>query len=313
MPDLHVEIDARSGFCFGVIYAVDMAEEILREEGLLYCLGDIVHNDAEVQRLEAMGLRIIDHDQLRNLHDVKVLIRAHGEPPETYQVALDNRLALIDASCPVILKLQNRIRQSHQQQERVLIYGKADHAEVIGLKGQTNGEALVFQDPGEVDPAQLPGQVTLYSQTTKSKQSFYSMVAELEKKGLQVKAHDTICRQVSDRDVDLRAFAAQYDRIVFVAGRKSSNGRMLYGVCREVNPNTYFVSQVAEVRKDWFRPGERIGICGATSTPQWLMEAVAERLHGFQYAPVSARNTLWHWAVNNSISRTFARIGSLFV
>src|ERR1700748_3856727 len=205
---LKVTIDKDSGFCFGVIYAIDMAEDILDEDGYLYCLGDIVHNDEEVDRLKAMGLRIIDHSELKNLHNEKVLIRAHGEAPETYRTALENNITLIDASCPVVLKLQNRIKTSFDNKEKILIFGKHGHAEVVGLQGQTNNEALVFQDIAELDNVELPQNITLYSQTTKSMEKFYHIKDELISRGYELNANDTICRQVSNRDKDLPAFAA---------------------------------------------------------------------------------------------------------
>src|SRR4051812_10455700 len=223
--NLQVTIDQDSGFCFGVVYAIDMAEEILAEDGYLYCLGDIVHNDEEVERLKAQGLRIIEHAELANLHNEKGLIRAHGEAPETYKIALENNITLIDASCPVVLKLQNRIKTSYDSQEKILIFGKHGHAEVVGLEGQTNGDALVFQDIAELDNADLPASFTLYSQTTKSMAKFYSVKDELLARGYEVKANDTICRQVSNRDKDLPAFVSKFNKIVFVSGRKSSNGK----------------------------------------------------------------------------------------
>ena len=280
MPLLHlsVRIDPNSGFCFGVIYAIQMAEDLLDEQGYLYCLGDIVHNDEEVQRLEARGLRIICHEQMAALRNEAVLIRAHGEPPATYQLAMKNNLTLIDASCPVVLKLQNRIKTSYDKQEKIFIYGKHGHAEVLGLLGQTSGNAVVFESLDELLSHELPDNITLYSQTTKSTNSFYNIKNQLETRGYQVNANDTICRQVSNRDKDLRRFAAQYDQIVFVSGTKSSNGKVLYQVCLETNPLTHFISNVAEIEPEWFRPGQSVGICGATSTPMWLMEQVRERL-----------------------------------
>lgn len=278
MFNLNVNIDSRSGFCFGVVYAIEMAEDILDKEGILYCLGDIVHNDMEVNRLKDKGLIIIDYLQFRNLHDAKVLIRAHGEPPETYRIAMENNIELIDASCPVVLKLQNRIHQSYSDGENILIYGREDHAEVIGLKGQTRGEAIVFQNVEELDIATMPRQVTLYSQTTKNKNNFYDISRRLADHGLEVKVHDTICRQVSNRDDELRDFARMHDKIIFVSGRKSSNGKMLYNVCKQVNPETYFVSSADEIQTEWFRSEESVGICGATSTPQWLMEEIRDIL-----------------------------------
>lgn len=276
--NLQVTIDKESGFCFGVVYAIDMAEEILEEDGYLYCLGDIVHNDEEVARLKAKGLRIIGHEDLVKLSNEKVLIRAHGEAPETYKIALEHNITLIDASCPVVLKLQNRIKTSHDDSEKILIFGKHGHAEVIGLQGQTNNEAIVFQDIAELDQVSLPESFTLYSQTTKSVDKFYEIKAELINRGHQVKANDTICRQVSNRYEDLGAFAKQYDKVVFVSGKKSSNGKVLYDVCKEANPNSYFVSDSAEIDPTNFSPNETIGICGATSTPMWLMKKVKQVL-----------------------------------
>ncbi|MDB5063325.1 MAG: 4-hydroxy-3-methylbut-2-enyl diphosphate reductase [Mucilaginibacter sp.] len=278
---LHVTIDQDSGFCFGVVYAIDMAEEILAEDGYLYCLGDIVHNDEEVDRLKAQGLRIIEHAELANLRDEKVLIRAHGEAPETYKVALENNITLIDASCPVVLKLQNRIKTSYDAKEKILIFGKHGHAEVIGLEGQTNGDALVFQDIAELDDADLPASFTLYTQTTKSMEKFYSIKEELVSRGYEVKANDTICRQVSNRDKDLPAFVTKFNKIVFVSGRKSSNGKVLYEVCRKHNPNTYFISATGELDRSMFAPGDKIGIAGATSTPMWLMQQVKAELETY--------------------------------
>ena len=281
MAALRVEIDSNSGFCFGVVYAIEMAEEILDEQGHLYCLGDIVHNDEEVLRLEAKGLRIINHADLADLHGEKVLIRAHGEPPSTYKLAMDNDLELIDASCPVVLKLQNRIRNSFEKGQDLFILGKPGHAEVEGLLGQTDQKARVFQDVAELDLATLPRKLTLYSQTTKSTDRFYKTLEVMKSAGIEVDANDTICRQVSNRDVELRTFAIQYDVVVFVSGKKSSNGRVLYEVCRSVNPQTYFVTNAAEVQAAWFSGVESVGICGATSTPMWLMEDVKGQIESF--------------------------------
>ncbi|MES2830289.1 MAG: 4-hydroxy-3-methylbut-2-enyl diphosphate reductase [Bacteroidota bacterium] len=272
--DLSVTIDKASGFCFGVVYAIDMAEDILDNEEYLYCLGDIVHNDEEVKRLTDRGLRIIDHDQLNGLRGEKVLIRAHGEAPSTYQLALENDLTLIDASCPVVLKLQNRIKGSHDEDEQILIFGKHGHAEVIGLQGQTDGKAIVFQDLAELDSIDLPAKFTLYSQTTKSTDKFYHIKNELITRGYDVKANDTICRQVSNRYSDLEKFVGNYEVILFVSGKKSSNGKVLYDVCKKFNPNSYFISNIEEIDFSWFNPKDRVGICGATSTPMWLMEQV---------------------------------------
>jgi len=279
--NLKVTIDQDSGFCFGVVYAIDMAEEILADDGYLFCLGDIVHNDEEVKRLKAMGLRIISHEDLLNIKNEKVLIRAHGEAPETYRLALENNITLIDASCPVVLKLQNRVKNSYDNKEKVLLFGKHGHAEVIGLQGQTNNEALVFQDITELDDVELPNKFTLYSQTTKSTAKFYEIKDELIKRGYEIKANDTICRQVSSRDEDLRKFVINYDCVVFVSGKKSSNGKVLFEVCKSINPNTYFVSSEEELSLEMFSPGNTVGICGATSTPLWLMEKVKAVLENY--------------------------------
>ncbi|MGI4021328.1 MAG: 4-hydroxy-3-methylbut-2-enyl diphosphate reductase [Janthinobacterium lividum] len=278
---LQVTIDQDSGFCFGVVYAIDMAEEILAQDGYLYCLGDIVHNDEEVERLKMKGLRIISHEDLPNLQYEKVLIRAHGEAPETYRIALQNNINLIDASCPVVLKLQNRIKTSHDLDEKILIFGKHGHAEVIGLQGQTNDEALVFQDIKELDDVELPKKFTLYSQTTKSMAKFYNIKDELISRGHEVIANDTICRQVSNRDKDLPEFVSRFDKILFVSGKKSSNGKVLYEVCRKYNPNTYFISSSHELEVSMFSPNDKIGICGATSTPMWLMKEVKQVLEQY--------------------------------
>jgi 4-hydroxy-3-methylbut-2-en-1-yl diphosphate reductase len=278
MLNLQVTIDHNSGFCFGVVYAIEMAEDILDEQGYLYCLGDIVHNDEEVKRLESKGLRVITHADLAGLQNEKVLIRAHGEPPSTYELALKNNLELVDASCPVVLKLQNRIKNSYDKKEKIFIYGKHGHAEVVGLLGQTNNEAVVFQDAEELRSHPLPERLTLYSQTTKSTDKFYEIKHMLEDAGIQVEANDTICRQVSNRDKELREFARKFDTIIFVSGSKSSNGKVLYNVCKETNPGTHFVCNVKDVNPDWFVSGQTVGICGATSTPMWLMEEVRDAI-----------------------------------
>lgn len=279
---LSVTIDPGSGFCFGVVYAIHLAEEILEAEGHLYCLGNIVHNDEEIERLRKKGLRTISHEDLHSLRDEKVLIRAHGEPPATYQLAIEHNLTLIDASCPVVLKLQNRVRQSADAARDILIYGKRGHAEVEGLIGQVKGKnVIVFQSLEELDFDTLPRSVSLYSQTTKSTEKFYRIYEALTERGIEVDLNDTTCRQVSNRDQQLRQFAAAYDKIVFVSGLKSSNGKVLYDVCKAVNPGSFFVTRAEEIQTDWFRPGDRVGICGATSTPMWLMESVRDRLLSF--------------------------------
>ena len=275
---LKVEIDEHSGFCFGVVFAIKMAEDILDESGKLYCLGDIVHNDEEVARLKAKGLQIINHEELNSIRNQRVMIRAHGEPPETYKLALDNNIELIDASCPVVLKLQNRVREAFNQEEKIMIYGKHGHAEVKGLVGQTNGEAIVVETIEELEKYELPKKVQLFSQTTKRTKNLYALKSNLESRGIEVDFNDTLCRQVSNRDIQLREFAKGFDKIVFVAGIKSSNGKVLYDVCKENNPNTFFVSSKNELKTDWFNENESVGICGATSTPQWQMQEVKDAI-----------------------------------
>ncbi|MAD58827.1 MAG: 4-hydroxy-3-methylbut-2-enyl diphosphate reductase [Flammeovirgaceae bacterium] len=281
MLGLDVTIDTKSGFCFGVEYAIEIAEEILEQDGELYCLGDIVHNDMEVKRLEDMGLKIIDHEELTKMRDVKVLIRAHGEPPSTYDLAIKNNITLMDASCPVVLKLQNRIKKSHDKKEKIYIYGKHGHPEVKGLMGQTGKDAIVFQDIKELDLKNLPESITLYTQTTKSKEKFYEIVSKLTKTGIDVNVNDTLCRQVSNRDNQLQDFSNNFDKIVFVSGTKSSNGNALFNVCKQNNSNSYFVSSSDEIDRGWFSKDEKVGICGATSTPMWLMEEVKSKILEF--------------------------------
>ena len=281
MLGLDVTIDTKSGFCFGVEYAIEIAEEILQQDGELYCLGDIVHNDMEVKRLEDMGLKIIDHDELKKMKDVKVLIRAHGEPPSTYDLAIKNNITLMDASCPEVLKLQNRIKKSHDKKEKIYIYGKHGHPEVKGLMGQTGKDAIVFQDIKELDLDDLPASLTLYTQTTKSKEKFYEIVSKLTKTGVDVNVNDTLCRQVSNRDNQLQDFSNNFDKIVFVSGTKSSNGNALFNVCKQNNSNSYFVSSSDEIDRSWFSKDEKVGVCGATSTPMWLMEEVKEKILEF--------------------------------
>ena len=272
---LTVEIDQNSGFCFGVVYAIEMAEEQLDETGYLYCLGDIVHNDKEVDRLQAKGLRIINHEQLRQLRDVPVLIRAHGEPPETYHIALENNITLIDASCPVVLKLQNRIRNAFDDDRQIVILGKPGHAEVNGLVGQTNQQALVISSEEEAENLDIEGPVSLFSQTTKSTRLLYSIREKLGTKNEDLQFNDTICRQVSNREPELKKFSQKHDVIVFVSGKKSSNGKALFQTCQQENPNSYFISEPEELNPQWFDGAQSAGICGATSTPMWLMEEVA--------------------------------------
>lgn len=287
---MKVEIDTNSGFCFGVVTAINKAEEELRTSGSLYCLGDIVHNATEVERLCGKGLKTITHSDLSGLHDVKVLLRAHGEPPATYATAKANNVKIIDATCPVVLQLQRRINKAYRdglESERhggrkplIVIYGKNGHAEVNGLVGQTNGEAVVIQDAGGVKDLDLDRDILLYSQTTKSLEGFREVVDEIKRRKTKGKFeyYDTICRQVATRMDKMRDFARSHDVVVFVSGAKSSNGKVLYEKCREVNPKTYLVSDEKQLLAEWTIGAETVGICGATSTPLWLMEKVADAI-----------------------------------
>lgn len=286
-----VTIDSNSGFCFGVVNAIQAAENILKQEDSLYCLGDIVHNNKEVERLAEMGLVIIDHEQFKKLRNVQVLIRAHGEPPETYKTALNNGIKLIDASCPVVLKLQNNVRlgneKMHEQDGQLVIYGKQGHAEVSGLAGQTNGEAIVVNSKDDLlEKIDFSKPVNLFSQTTQSIEGFNDIVETIEANQKESGAegqfivHDTICRQVSHRAPQMKTFSKNHDVVLFVSGKKSSNGKYLYGVCKDTNPRSYFISSKEEIDYSWFNTEESIGICGATSTPRWLMDEVAEAIEG---------------------------------
>ena len=282
---MKVTIDKYSGFCFGVVYAIQMAEDILAKEDQLYCLGDIVHNNKEVDRLKNMGLKIINPDDLKDISDCKVLIRAHGEPPETYTVALKNNIELLDASCPVVLKLQHQIKEGYEDIKeidgQVIIFGKEGHAEVTGLLGQTKNEAIIVTTIDDLEKVDFSKSIYIYSQTTKSPKAYKvisDVIAERVKlaAGENVKyiVHDTLCRQVSGREPQLKQFSKGNDVIVFVSGQKSSNGKMLYQSCKEENDNSYFISDVDEINTDWFNGINSVGICGATSTPRWLMENV---------------------------------------
>lgn len=284
---MQVIIDKNSGYCFGVEFAIKMAEDEMEHSDKLYCLGDIVHNDMEVKRLSEKGLVVIDRDQLQELTNCKVLIRAHGEPPETYRTAIQNNIELIDASCPVVLKLQHRVKTAFDKMERekgqIVIYGKKGHAEVIGLTGQTLEKAIVVMGESDLDKIDFNRPVTLFSQTTKSTKGFYDISKKIEDRIKEAKgelteldynANDSICRQVSNREPQLKKFAEDNDVILFVSGKKSSNGKALYQVCLSQNPRSYFVENETELDPEWFHFGDKVGICGATSTPMWLMEQV---------------------------------------
>lgn len=279
---MQVEIDEHSGFCFGVVNAIRKAEQEL-VKGELYCIGDIVHNNLEVERLSRKGLRTIGHDEFAGLHASRVLFRAHGEPPLSYEIARKNGVEVIDASCPVVLSLQQRIRKAYEEmtgeEGQVVIYGKRGHAEVIGLVGQTNGEAMVVETESDIDLIDFKHKVVLFSQTTKSLDGFQHIAALMrERGGDHVTVHDTICRKVANRIPQLREFAGLHDVVIFVSGEKSSNGRQLFAVCREVNPRTYFVQGVEDLRPEMWIDAASIGISGATSTPRWVMENIRKRL-----------------------------------
>ncbi|MGY6558535.1 MAG: 4-hydroxy-3-methylbut-2-enyl diphosphate reductase [Nitritalea sp.] len=292
---MQITIDKNSGYCFGVEFAIKMAEDEMEVSDKLYCLGDIVHNDMEVQRLRDKGLVVIEREDLQELRDCKVLIRAHGEPPETYKLAIANNIELIDASCPVVLKLQHRVKTAfdkmQQEEGQIVIYGKKGHAEVVGLTGQTLEKAIVVMEDKDLDRIDFTRPVTLFSQTTKSTKGFYALKEKIETRiravkgefsALDFNANDSICRQVSNREPQLARFAEENDVLIFVAGRKSSNGKALYQVCKSVNERSYFVENEQEIQPNWFSSEDKVGICGATSTPMWLMEQVSEHIQALE-------------------------------
>lgn len=280
-----VEIDAASGFCFGVTRAISKAEEVLSDGRQLYCLGDIVHNSKECERLRHMGLKTIGLEEYQTLHDATVLLRAHGEPPTTYQRAQQNNIHIIDATCPVVLHLQERIKKGYvadaDHHQQIVIYGKKGHAEVIGLVGQTDGTAIVVESPEDVAQLDFSRDICLYSQTTKSLDGFHRIVELIQQK-ISPQAsfiyYDTICRNVSNRLQDIRLFAARHDVVLFVCGRKSSNGRVLYNECCKVNSHCYLIEAASEIDLRWLQSCRSVGICGATSTPKWLMEECKVRV-----------------------------------
>ena len=284
-----IEIDKDSGFCFGVVKAINKAEEELKKNGSLYCLGDIVHNNIEVERLEKMGLITIDHEQFKQLKNVRVLLRAHGEPPSTYEIAKENNIELIDASCPVVLGLQRKIKKRFVRREndeaQIVIYGKKGHAEVNGLLGQTDQSAIVIESKEEIDKLDFSRDINLFSQTTKSLEGFFEigdMIRERMTDGATLEFHDSICRQVSNRVPNIQEFAASHDLIIFIAGEKSSNGKVLFAECKQKNPNSYLIHSPEEIDPSLLKEGISIGICGATSTPMWQMEAVAKNIEKLQ-------------------------------
>lgn len=281
---VNIEIDPKSGFCFGVVNAIKKAEEELAKGTPVYCLGDIVHNGQEVKRLTEMGLVTINLEEFKNLRDVKVLFRAHGEPPSTYEIARQNNIELIDASCPVVLKLQKRIKNSYEaatEEQQIVIYGKPGHAEIVGLLGQVDNNAIVIENEDDLSKIDFTRNVRLFSQTTKSLAVFNHLVATISERmapNAVFEYSDTICRQVANRIPNIAIFAVKNDIILFVSGKKSSNGKVLYEHSKSINPNTYLINDPEEIDGLNLDLTKKIGICGATSTPGWLMEAVAERI-----------------------------------
>jgi len=280
---MYVEIDRYAGFCFGVIKAIEKAGMELKDDKTLYCLGDIVHNSMEVERLAKSGLQTISEEEYYNLKDCKVLIRAHGQPPAIYQYAKDHGIELIDATCQVVLNLQKKIRESYKRHYnsngQVVIFGKKGHAEVIGLEGQIGNKAIIIESINDIDKIDFSRPVSLYSQTTRDVEEFYHIAGRVKanmKPGVVLEIHDTICRQVANRVPRLKEFANKFDIILFVAGRKSSNGNYLYRICKDENPNSYFISSSEEIDKEWFNGLSSVGISGATSTPIWLLKEVEE-------------------------------------
>ena len=274
---VQIEIDNGSGFCFGVTTAIQKAEEELAAGKTLYCLGDIVHNGMECERLKQLGLVTINHEEMKQLHGVKVLLRAHGEPPSTYEIARENDIEIIDATCPVVLQLQRRIKKQYDAcpEAQIVIFGKPGHAEVLGLVGQTESKAIVIANVEEVKRLDFTRDIYLYSQTTKSLDEFHRIIEYIQEHispDATFKSFDTICRQVANRMPNISTFAARHDLVLFVCGRKSSNGKVLFNECKSVNPNSHLIEGPEEIKKEWLDGVRTIGICGATSTPKWLME-----------------------------------------
>jgi 4-hydroxy-3-methylbut-2-enyl diphosphate reductase len=276
--NLKPEIDKNSGFCFGVISAIKKAEETLDSGVKLYSLGEIVHNDEEIKRLEKKGLVPVSRDELKKLCNSTVLFRAHGEPPDSYEIAKANNNIIVDASCPIILKIQQRVKKSFENNEIIYIFGKPDHAEVVALNGQIKNKAVIFQKIEDLDLSKMPKKITLYSQTTKSLEEFRYFIDIIQQAGIEVKVNDTICRQVSNREHNIIEFCKRFNRIIFVSGTNSSNGRVLYNICKRENENSYFISSSDQINAEWFNKNDKVGICGATSTPMWLMKEVEEKL-----------------------------------
>ena len=286
---MEITIDAHSGFCFGVVHAIESAEKALKEYGQLYCVGDIVHNNEEVSRLKNLGMEVIDLQEMEQCKNQRVLIRAHGEPPSTYQLATKNNITIIDATCPVVLNLQKNVRKGflemQEKQGQIVIFGKKGHAEVIGLVGQTENKAIVVSSLEEIATIDFSKPLRLYAQTTQSLSTFKQLVNMIQNKYVECQInkpdfvwYDTICRKVSNREEILKKFACEHDVIIFVSGEKSSNGQILFNICQSVNQACYMISSTGKIQKHWFDNCKQVGICGATSTPMWLMNAIAEEI-----------------------------------
>ena len=283
----NIEIDEGSGFCFGVTTAIKKAEEELSRGTQLYCLGDIVHNGMECERLKRLGLVTINHEEMSNLHNATVLLRAHGEPPATYRLADNNNIEIIDATCPVVLQLQRRIKAQYESlpESQIVIFGKNGHAEVLGLVGQTQGHAIVIEKYDDVMMLDFTRDIYLYSQTTKSLDEFHRIIEYIQQHispDATFKSFDTICRQVANRMPNIKAFASRHDLVLFVCGHKSSNGKVLYGECKSVNPNSYQIEGPEEINSSWLKGVNTVGICGATSTPKWLMEQCRDAIESLK-------------------------------
>ncbi len=291
---MKIEIDKNSGFCFGVVKAIEIAEKELEKNKELYCLGDIVHNDAEVKRLEKKGLITISHKKFKTLKNTKVLLRAHGEPPETYETAKQNNIELIDASCPIVLNLQKKIDKAYTDfssiEGQIVIFGKEGHAEVIGLLGHTNNKGIIISNEKDLDKINFSKPINIFSQTTKSRSSYHHIIEKIKERMIKEVGNneinfiinDSTCRAVSNRDVFLQDFAKKHDIIIFVSGKKSSNGKALFEICKRQNERSFFVSETDELNKDWFKKNDSVGICGATSTPTWLMEKIKTAVEKFE-------------------------------
>jgi 4-hydroxy-3-methylbut-2-enyl diphosphate reductase len=280
--NLKIEIDKNSGFCSGVTNAINKAENVLHQNHELYCLGELVHNEEELGRLQKQGLKIIDNDELKKIKNTNLLFRAHGEPPESYKLAKKNNNEIIDTTCPIIIKIQKLVKEAHKNKENIFIYGKHNHPEIIGLTGQIDNNATVFEDINELNKiGKLPQELTLFSQTTKDVICYYEIVDFLKSKGIKLKVHNTICKKVYNRQKEIKDFAGNHDKIILISGKNSSNGKVLFYECKQYNPDSYFISSVKEIKKTWFKKNESIGICGATSTPMWLMEDAGKYLRTF--------------------------------